>query len=157
MKFTLERQSFVFFKMHNIKNLICLSKPLHAFLCFSHSYSLSNYLKVAGKSGLTSTGGWWDEGSIREETVLQCVPASDFINSKVDEPFFHHQQGRIDFNTVNLSLNTQKDCTPCRKNDDDGMSVLHQNGYSLFSMWFQCSYTFIPGSDTLGREVGEEC
>ena len=32
-----------------------------------------------------------------------------------DFPFFHHQQGRIDFNTH------------CRKIDDDRMPVLHQN------------------------------
>ena len=36
-----------------------------------------NYLKIAGKSGLTSTEGWWDEGSICKEAVLQCIPGSE--------------------------------------------------------------------------------
>ena len=32
---------------------------------------------------------------------LCCSAFLQVISSKVDEPFFHHQQGRVDFNTVN--------------------------------------------------------
>ena len=52
----------------------------HAHLFISYSFLLSNYLKIAGKSGLTSTGRWWDEGSICKEAVLQCIPGSDFLS-----------------------------------------------------------------------------